>query len=540
MKLFKILVLVLVISFSSNIVYSKDISQTELNNIIKTKLQELYASQDVQDYMIKIWSSDKFLNFKQSKEYQKNLTLVKLDKEIANRKNTIFNDLIKSNPKYNSLFSEIASNRKKYTDEYENSDEYIKLLQENNVILLKFNKEFDEKIAKDNILLNLNLQYGNAFRKDKQLVNLFNLRFPEVDKFIREKVNKCIEEISKKYGQIDKVIANKFIPTDNIKFETYSSEGNPKAQGLNFTIDYPAKWEIKDGNNPHVLKVFKYTYKDFLAHDFLAMVMVQVQSSGQAMSNNEIKTELNNMSDNEIKQLLSPATVTKYEMKDYDNQPGICFYTKHTQQIGIETYNIVGVNHVIYFHDLTIMIMCQTWANKDISIEQLTKEANKNAPLFERIGNSLSINNKEEYAQTHIKKVSFFQDLVSMLYKEKNLRELPEYMLILLLIFSFVLTWGIALGEPLVIRYLILRKPMSKDSAIITSIILCVINITIFVQLGSPNKAHTALIIAAYISYFILKKKSKNDTDNDNLSDDKKMENLLKESQFFKDKKEGK
>lgn len=535
MKLFKILVFILAISFSSNIVYSKDISQTELNNIIKTKLQELYASQDVQDYMIKLWSSDKFLAFKQSKEYQKSLTLVKLDKEIINRKNTILNNLKKSNPKYDSLFNEIAARKRRHAGEWEGSDEYIKILYEDNPTLLEFDKELEEKITKDNILLNLNLQYGNAFRKDSQLINLFNLKFPEVDKFIREKVNKCIEEISKKYGKDSKVVANKFISPNSIQFETYSSEGNPKAQGLNFTIDYPANWEVKDGNNPHVLKVFKYTYKDFLV-----MVILQVQSSGQIMSNNEIRTELNNMSDNEIKQLLAPATVTKYEMKDYDNQPGIYFYTKHTQQSGIEAYNIVGVNHVIYFHDLTIMIMCQTWANKNIPIEQITKEANKNAPLFERIGNSLSINNKEEYAQTNIKKASFFQDLVSMLYKEKNLRELPEYMLILLLIFSFVLTWGIALGEPLVIRYLILRKPMSKDSAIITSIILCVINITIFVQLGSPNKAHTALIIVAYISYFILKKKSKNDTDNDNLSDDKKMENLLKESQFFKDKKEEK
>lgn len=535
MKTLKFLMLVLMFVFTTNTLYSKDISQTELNNIIKTKLQELYASQDVQDYMIKLWSSDRFLDFKQSKEYQKNLTLVKLDKEITNRKNTILNNLKKSNPKYDSLFNEIAARKREYAGEWEGSDEFIKILYENNPTLLEFDKEFEDKVAKDNILLNLNLQYGNAFRKDTQLVNLFNLKFPEVDKFIREKVNKCIEEISKKYGKDSKVVANKFISPNSIQFETYSSEGNPKAQGLNFTIDYPANWEVKDGNNPHILKTFKYSYRNFIV-----MIMIQLQSSEHIISNSEIRTELNNMSDNEIKQLLAPATVTKYEMKDYDNQPGISFYTKNTQQIGLETYNVLGLTHIIYFQNTATLIMCQISADTNIPIEKLTQEANKYYPLFNRIGDSFVINNKEEYAQAHLKKASFFQDLVSVLYKEKNLRELPEHILIFLLLFSFVLTWGIALGEPLVIRYLILRRPMSKNSAIITSIILCVINITIFIQLSSPNKAHTALIIAAYISYFILKKKSKNDTDNDNLSDDKKMEKMLKESQFFKDKKEGK
>jgi len=533
MKYLKVFIFISILSIISNIVYCKDISQTELNNIIQNKLQELYSSQDVQDYMIKIWSSDKFLDFKQSKEYQKNLTLVKLDKEITNRKNTILNNLRKSNPKYDSLFNEIAARKRQYAGEWEGSDEFIKILYENNPTLLYFDKEFNEKTARDTILLNLNLQYGNAFRKDTQLVNLFNLRFPEVDKFIREKVNKCIEEISKKYGKDSKIVANKFISPNSIQFETYSSEDNQKAQGLNFTIDYPVNWEVKEGNNPHILKTFKYSYKDFVV-----MIMIQLQNSEHIMSNNEIRTELNNMNDNEIKQLVAPATVTKYEIRNYDNQPGISFYTKNTQQIGIETYNILSLTHIIYFQNTATLIMCQISANTNIPIEKLTQEANKYYPLFNRIGDSFVINNKEEYAQSHIKKTSFFQDLVSMLYKEKNLRELPEYMLILLLLFSFILTWTIPLGEALIIRFLILKKTMAKDSAIITSIILYVVNVAIFIALGSKSKTHTALIIATYISYLILRNKSKNSNIDDKPTD-KEIKDLLKESKFFKDKKEG-
>ena len=536
MNILKILIFVLMIAFTTNTLYSKDISQKELNNIIKNKLQELYASQEVQDYMAKIWASDKFLDFKKSKEYQSNSNLVRLDKEITNRKNVILNDLRKSNPRYDSLFNEIASRKRRYAGEWEGSDEYIKILYEDNQILLDFDKDLEEKIAKDNILLNLNLQYGNAFRKDTKLMNLFNLKFPEVDKFIKIKINKLIEEVSKKYGQNSKVIPNKDIQNNDIQFTTYSSEENPKANGLNFTIKYPSNWEVVDGKNPHILKVFKYTY-----NEFKIMIMIQVQNLGTSKSNDELKAEIDNMSDKEIKQLMKPYITTEYEKKEYNNQPGMCLYTFYNQRIGLEWYNIVGINHMIYFHDIAIMIMCQTWASETIPTKQLAEETNKYLPLFSEIANSFSINNKEEYStKTHIRKSSFFQDLVSMMYKEEGLKELPESILIFLLIFSFVLTWGICLGEPIIIRYLILKRPMTKESAIITSIILCIINMAIFIALGSKSRMHTALLIAAYISYLILKKKSKNNNkDNDKISDDKKIENLLKESKFFKDKKEG-
>lgn len=75
------------------------------------------------------------------------------------------------------------------------------------------------------------------------------------------------------------------------------------------------------------------------------------------------------------------------------------------------------------------------------------------------------------------------------------------------IIFSFMLTWGIGLTPPLVIRYAILKRPMRKWPAISTSIFLWLINLILFSILGSQNNTHTALSIVMLVSYWILQKK---------------------------------
>ena len=79
----------------------------------------------------------------------------------------------------------------------------------------------------------------------------------------------------------------------------------------------------------------------------------------------------------------------------------------------------------------------------------------------------------------------------------------------LTIIVSFILTWGIGLIPPLIIRYAIVRKPLSKGWAIGLVIFLWMINIVIFTALGSQSKTHAALFLVAWTSYRILKKENK-------------------------------
>lgn len=81
-----------------------------------------------------------------------------------------------------------------------------------------------------------------------------------------------------------------------------------------------------------------------------------------------------------------------------------------------------------------------------------------------------------------------------------------EYgLLSMFLAFSFALTWGIGLTPPLLIRYAFYRRPLNKWPAIGYCALLFCVNIVIFTALGSESKTHSALVIIAFVSYYILK-----------------------------------
>ena len=72
------------------------------------------------------------------------------------------------------------------------------------------------------------------------------------------------------------------------------------------------------------------------------------------------------------------------------------------------------------------------------------------------------------------------------------------------IIASIVITWGIGLAPPLLIRYAILKRQMDKWPAIGTCNIFLFLNIIIFTALGSKSKTHGALTLVAFVSYWIL------------------------------------
>lgn len=84
--------------------------------------------------------------------------------------------------------------------------------------------------------------------------------------------------------------------------------------------------------------------------------------------------------------------------------------------------------------------------------------------------------------------------------------------LFLVLAFSFILTWGIGLSIPLVLRFLILKRPIGKVPAIIISVVVLIINLIIFTILresqGDPNdtRPHAVQALIAIVSYSILRK----------------------------------
>lgn len=72
---------------------------------------------------------------------------------------------------------------------------------------------------------------------------------------------------------------------------------------------------------------------------------------------------------------------------------------------------------------------------------------------------------------------------------------------------SFLLTWGIGLTPPLILRYVVFKRAISKIAAISISGVFVFINLILFIALGSQSKSHAALVLVAGVSYFILRSK---------------------------------
>ena len=77
------------------------------------------------------------------------------------------------------------------------------------------------------------------------------------------------------------------------------------------------------------------------------------------------------------------------------------------------------------------------------------------------------------------------------------------------LLFGLIITWIIGLTPPIIIRFVILKRPLKRNAAIGICAGLWVFNLILFFALGSKSKTHGALVLIALASYYILTKKGK-------------------------------
>lgn len=77
------------------------------------------------------------------------------------------------------------------------------------------------------------------------------------------------------------------------------------------------------------------------------------------------------------------------------------------------------------------------------------------------------------------------------------------------IIFSLIWTWGVGVSIPLIIRYAILKKPLGKGLSITIALSQWFLMVFLSILMGSKSKTNIALTLVAFISYSILKAKSK-------------------------------
>jgi len=111
-------------------------------------------------------------------------------------------------------------------------------------------------------------------------------------------------------------------------------------------------------------------------------------------------------------------------------------------------------------------------------------------PITDRVINSLQLTGyPSEAAETAA------QSPLTVLYGDAWL---------LVLALSFVVTWGIGLTPPVIIRYVALKRALGRSAALAIVIGFWVLNVLIFTALGSQS--HTALTLVGMVSYWILRR----------------------------------
>lgn len=182
-----------------------------------------------------------------------------------------------------------------------------------------------------------------------------------------------------------------------------------------------------------------------------------------------------------LKEMVPPGgEFIKGEQTKYDGQPGAwAIFSINSQRAGM-TMKMYTLQHMLIYDGKMVSIQCMVGGLEQMS-GNLYQEFNSYIPLFQQIGNSIIIPDK--WTKNDVEAT---QSPTEYLYGPMRW---------LTIIVSFVLTWGIGLIPPLLIRYAIVRKPLSKGWAIGLVIFLWMVNIVIFTVLGSQSKTHAALFL---------------------------------------------
>ena len=236
---------------------------------------------------------------------------------------------------------------------------------------------------------------------------------------------------------------------------TFSTKGHAKANGVNFTIAYPNSWAAAEGERPNIVQKFVSEGGRGLE---MAMIITKELPlpPGTVLTTEDLK-EL--FSPSELRGMLpSEAIFVDARSTRIEAEPaGILEYTMRVERAGMTwlthawTLTFVSGNTLVQvqFH-----VGGPATSEKDVARRMAAFK-----PLFTLMANSIVFPDKwTSAAGTQASGQATSQTSSSLPYDDP-----PQ--LVLSLVLSFIVTWGVGLTPPLLIRYVFLRRPLSRKAA---------------------------------------------------------------------------
>jgi hypothetical protein len=235
---------------------------------------------------------------------------------------------------------------------------------------------------------------------------------------------------------------------------TFSTKGHPKANGVNFTIAYPNGWKAAEGERPNIVQ--KIVSEGGRGLEMVMIIAKELPLPPGTSVTKQDQEEL--FTPSELRGILPPgATFVDAKSTAVEANPaGILEYTMRADSAG----------QSIYMHAWTLnFLQGKTLVQVQFQVGGLAGSESDVArrmaayrPLFTLIANSIVFPEKWS-APSQAEAPSFRSGGMSSL----PLDDPPT--LILTFLVSFVITWGVGLTPPLVVRYAIVRRPLSRKNA---------------------------------------------------------------------------
>lgn len=236
---------------------------------------------------------------------------------------------------------------------------------------------------------------------------------------------------------------------------TFSTKGHAKAKGVNFTIAYPNSWAAAEGERPNLVQ--KFVSKGGRG---LEMVMIITKElplpPGTVLAHEDLKelfvpSELRGM-------LPDGAVFVDARSTEIEAAPaGILEYTMRAERAGMTllihawTLNFLSSNTIV---QIQFQVGGPAGSERDVAQRMAQFK-----PLFTLMANSVVFPDKwTGAAETPGSNKATRQASSALPYDDPPL-------FILTLVVSFIVSWGLGLMPPLLIRYVFLRRPLSKKAA---------------------------------------------------------------------------
>ncbi len=170
--------------------------------------------------------------------------------------------------------------------------------------------------------------------------------------------------------------------------ETYSSTGNTKAKGLDFTIKYPMSWIAKEGNRPNIVQKFSSVHR--MGHTELMILIKNIPEFSRLNPSREDLTKMVNeiASEGDFKDFLPNGSILIASEKIVlETLPGIWLNYKYRAQRGRHSVEFEAISYMLFYKDKSISI--QIASNPSINNEEMNHEnLEKNVILLELMVNS--------------------------------------------------------------------------------------------------------------------------------------------------------